>query len=327
MNGTGSGVADVESVMPNDGNTRVRFVQPVVKNTVESATSATNVNSDEACVLGTATKSFKAQHPVFHVVYVYLCETVKNKSKDGNPRIIETVAVPIRSTTRLRMALTLKHKQDYDVVVGFKEPTGRPRTDVPTLQYTIMGVQATYHNLTERGATDAAVRLNLLYSKGGLAGITEAVVVVTVKDVGLTGKIDRLFGGEFFRTLDTDSSTVSASEGTKVEGELKKPVEKLGSSEITPILEPAIIKPTSPGEKKAGRKRLIFNAAASTKHEREEGFNDLEGFLYRFRCLLSGLGESPFDGFSIAEERGQGSERLSTARRIRVPCKRQRNLG
>ncbi|CAE6476049.1 unnamed protein product [Rhizoctonia solani] len=127
-------------------------------------------------------------------------------------------------------------------------------------------------------------------------------MVEPVKDASLTGKIESLFSRDIFRTLDTDSSVVSASEGTKVEGKPKKPVEKLQSSEITPRLEPVITNPMSLEEKKAGRKRLISNAAASTKYEREEGFNGLEGFPYRFRCLASGLSESPFDGFSVAEE-------------------------
>ncbi|CUA76115.1 hypothetical protein RSOLAG22IIIB_06109 [Rhizoctonia solani] len=103
---------------------------------------------------------------------------------------------------------------------------------------------------------------------------------------------------------------VSASEGTKVEDEPKKPVEKLESSEITPSLEPGITRPTSPEEKKAGHKRLIYNAATSTKQEREEAINGLEEFPYRFRCLPSGLGESPFHGFSTAEERAKAKEAI-----------------
>ncbi|CUA70601.1 hypothetical protein RSOLAG22IIIB_09022 [Rhizoctonia solani] len=61
-------------------------------------------------------------------------------------------------------------------------------------------------------------------------------------------------------------------------------------------------------EKKAGRKGLISNAAASTKHEREEAFDGLKGFPYRFRCLPSDSDESPFNGLSIAEERAEVKE-------------------
>ncbi|CUA76105.1 hypothetical protein RSOLAG22IIIB_06097 [Rhizoctonia solani] len=122
MDGTGVGLADVESVILYDGNTRVRFVQTVVKNSIGSAKIATNVDADKVCVLVTA-------------------------------------------------------------FYGASIPEG------------------------------------------------------------------------FFKTLDTDSSAVSASEGTKVEGEPKKPVEKLQSSEITPSLEPMITKPMFLEEKKADCKR------------------------------------------------------------------------
>ncbi|CAE6502024.1 unnamed protein product [Rhizoctonia solani] len=121
-------------------------------------------------------------------------------------------------------------------------------------------------------------------------------MVETVKDSSLTGKIESLLAESFFRTLDTVP--------------LKKPVGKLESSEITPSLEPVMTKPTSLEAKKAGRKGLISNTATSTKYERKEEFHGLEGFPYRFRCLPSGLGESPFNGFSIAEKRAKVKEAI-----------------
>ncbi|CUA74374.1 hypothetical protein RSOLAG22IIIB_11166 [Rhizoctonia solani] len=209
--------ADVESVILYGGNTRVWFVQTVVRNAVRSAKLATTFDADKVCVLFTAFYG---------------------------------------------------------------------------------------------ASTHAVVKLTILHSESGSASIIEAEVVGTVKDTSSTGKIESVFSGHFLGALDTDSNTVSASEGTKVEGELKKPVEKLQSSEITPSLEPVITKPTSLEEKKAGRERLISNAAASTKHEREEGFNGVEGFPYRFRCLPSGLGESPSNGFSIAGKRAKIKEAI-----------------
>ncbi|EUC58906.1 HSP70 family protein, putative [Rhizoctonia solani AG-3 Rhs1AP] len=318
IDGTGVGLADVESVILHGGTTRVPFVQTVLKSTVGSAKLATNVNADEACVLGTAfygaslsrqfrTKPFKVQDAV--VREVYLSYTAENKGKDGNPRTINTMVFPVRSATGLKKTLTLKRKQDFDVVVGFNEiePAGQPGANVPTLQYIITGVEAAYNNLTERGATDAAVKLTLLYSESGLASITEAAVVGTVKDDSLTGKLKNFFGGGSSSTSATESSTASASEETKVEDEPKEPVEKIESIPVTVTLEPMTVKPMSLDEKKAARKRLIaLNAAASTKREHEEAFNNLEGFLYRLRRLLSDdSDESPFNGFSTPEERAK----------------------
>ncbi|KAF8729281.1 heat shock protein 70 family, partial [Rhizoctonia solani] len=326
LDGTDVGLADVESVILHGGNTRVPFVQTVLKSTVGSAKIATNVNADEACVLGTAfygaslsrqfrTKPIKVQDAV--VREVFLSYTAENKGKDGNPRTITNVVFPVRSATGVKKTLTLKRKQDFDVVVGFKEiePAGQPGANVPTLRYTISGVEAAYNNLTERGATDAAVKLTLLYSESGLASITEAAVVGTVKDDSFTGKLKNLFGGSPSTTTGTETSTASVSEETKVEDEPKAPVEKLESIPITATIEPVTIKPLSLDEKKAARKRLIaLNAAASAKREREEAYNNLEGFLYRLRRLLSDdSDESPFNGFSTPEERAKIEEAVDAA--------------
>ncbi|KAF8749292.1 heat shock protein 70 family [Rhizoctonia solani] len=326
LDGTDVGLADVESVILHGGNTRVPFVQTVLKSTVGSAKIATNVNADEACVLGTAfygaslsrqfrTKPIKVQDAV--VREVFLSYTAENKGKDGNPRTITNVVFPVRSATGVKKTLTLKRKQDFDVVVGFKEiePAGQPGANVPTLRYTISGVEAAYNNLTERGATDAAVKLTLLYSESGLASITEAAVVGTVKDDSFTGKLKNLFGGSSSTTTGTETSTASVSEETKVEDEPKAPVEKLESIPVTATIEPVTIKPLSLDEKKAARKRLIaLNAAASTKREREEAYNNLEGFLYRLRRLLSDdSDESPFNGFSTPEERAKIEEAVDAA--------------
>ncbi|KAH7339157.1 actin-like ATPase domain-containing protein [Rhizoctonia solani] len=325
IDGTGVGLADLESVILHGGNTRVPFVQTVLKSSVGSAKIATNVNADEACVLGTAfygaslsrqfrTKPVKVQDAV--VREVYLSYTAENKGKDGNPRTINTMVFPVRSATGIKKTLTLKRKQDFEVVVGFKEiePAGQPGANVPTLQYTITGVETALQNLTERGSTDAAVKLTLLYSESGLATITEAAVVGTVRDDSFTGKIKNLFAGGS-STTTTESSTASASEETKVEEEPKEPVERLESISLAVTVEPMTVKPMSLDEKKTARKRLLaLNVAASAKREREEAFNNLEGFLYRLRRLLSDdSDESPFVGFSTPEERTKIEEAVDAA--------------
>ncbi|CUA76117.1 hypothetical protein RSOLAG22IIIB_06112 [Rhizoctonia solani] len=129
-----------------------------------------------------------------------------------------------------------------------------------------------------------------------------------MNDHSSTGKIESLFSGEFSSILDTDSSSVSVSEGTKVEDEPKKPVEKVESSEITLSIEPVIVKPVSLDEKMAARKRLIPNAVGSTKHEREEASSNLKEFIYRHPCLPSDLDGSPCNGFLTAEERAEIEE-------------------
>ncbi|CAE6362326.1 unnamed protein product [Rhizoctonia solani] len=95
-------------------------------------------------------------------------------------RTIKMITLPIRSATELGKTSTPKHQQDCEVVVGSKEHTGQPIADVPTLQYTIMGVMAACNNLTERGAINTAAKRSVLHSESGLASITEAAVFGTI---------------------------------------------------------------------------------------------------------------------------------------------------
>ncbi|CUA76118.1 Lissencephaly-1 homolog [Drosophila mojavensis] [Rhizoctonia solani] len=131
-----------------------------------------------------------------------------------NPRIIKMITLPIRSANGLGKTSTLKHQQDYDVVVGSKEPTGHPISDVPTLQYTLTGVMAACNNLAERGATNTTTKRTGLHSESGLASITEAAVVgsiavmltfepVTVKPISLyENKAVRLKAAAFPTTIE-----------------------------------------------------------------------------------------------------------------------------
>ncbi|CAE6362348.1 unnamed protein product [Rhizoctonia solani] len=274
-------LGSVLELYPPPWNTRVSFTQTFVTNVAGSAKLPTDANTDEAC------------------------------GDDGNTRAIKAVALSIRSATEPSITLTVKHKQDFNVVVGLKD---QPSANFPTLQYTTIGAKTAHNNLTERGATDAAVKLTFPCSDSGLASITEAAVVGTMNDHSLTGKTESLFSGEFYRALNTDSSTVSVSEGTKVEGDPKKRFEKLQSSEITPSLESLIVKPVSLDEKMAARKRPIPNAVGSTKQESEEASSNLKGLLYRHPCLPSDLDGSPCNGLSTAEERAKNEGAVHTGR-------------
>jgi hypoxia up-regulated 1 len=59
---------------------------------------------------------------------------------------------------------------------------------------------------------------------------------------------------------------------------------------------------------------LALNVAATAKREREEAYNNLEGFLYRLRRLLSDDSEdSPFKHFSTPEERTMIEDAVNSA--------------
>ncbi|KAG8780738.1 lumenal Hsp70 protein [Ceratobasidium sp. 428] len=314
--GTDVGLADVQSVILHGGTTRVPFVQTVLKSTVGTAKIATNVNADEAAVLGTAfygaslsrqfkTKAIKVQDAVMKdVVLSYVAE---NKGKDGTPRTINTLVFPTQSAAGVKKTLTLKRKADFEVTVGtkFLEET------TPVVSYEITGVEAALTNLTERGSPDAAVKLTLLYSESGLASVVEANVVGTVKDDSITGKIKSFFGGSSSTSSSassetaTESATSTESAAAAEETKPAEPVERVESIALGVKVTPKTVVPMDRDEKKAARSRLIaLNKSASSKREREEAFNVLEGFLYRLRRLLSDDSEdSPFTEFSTPEER------------------------
>lgn len=305
---TGLGLEDVQSIILHGGTTRVPFVQTILKSTAGSDKIATNVNADEAAVLGTAfygaslsrqfkTKPIKVQDAVGRDVY--LTYTAESK-KDGNARTINTLVFPTRSAAGVKKTITLKRKADFEVVVGYKDPDAA----TPIVAYDILGVEAAYTNLTERGATDAAVKLTLLYSESGLSSVVEAAVVGTVKDDSITGKIKSFFGGSS-SSSSTESATSTESAAIPEETQPAEPVERVESIPLELKVTPRNIQPLTIDEKRTARSRLIeLNKAARTKREREEAFNVLEGFLYRLRRLLSDESEdSPFTEFSTPEER------------------------
>ncbi|KAG9101171.1 lumenal Hsp70 protein [Ceratobasidium sp. 392] len=311
---TGVGLADVQSVILHGGNTRVPFVQTVLKSTVGSAKIATNVNADEAAVLGTAfygaslskqykTKAIKVTDAVARdVVLSYVAE---GKGKDGGPRTINTLVFPARSATGVKKTLTLKRKVDFEVTLASKVL----ETTTPIVSYAFSGVEAALANLTERGSTDAAVKLTLLYSESGLASVLEANVVGTVKDDSITGKIKSFFGGSSSssstETATEGSATSTESAATAEETKAPEPVERVESIALDIKVTPLTVVPMDRDEKRTARSRLIaLNKSATSKREREEAYNVLEGFLYRLRRLLSDDSEdSPFTDFSTPEER------------------------
>ncbi|QRV96302.1 heat shock protein HSP70 family protein [Ceratobasidium sp. AG-Ba] len=308
---TGVGLEEVQSVILHGGTTRVPFVQTILKSTVGSDKIATNVNADEASVLGTAfygaslsrqfkTKPLKVQDAV--TKDVYLSYTAESK-RDGNTRTINTLVFAKRSAAGTKKTITLKRKADFDVVVGYKDP----EATTPIVAYDITGVEAAYTNLTERGATDAVVKLTLLYSESGLSSIVEAAVVGTVKDDSITGKIKSFFAGSSSSesSTSTEGATSTESAATAEETKPAEPVERVESIPLELKVTPKNILPLTVDEKHKARSRLIqLNKAARTKREREEAYNVLEGFLYRLRRLLSDDSEdSPFTEFSTPEER------------------------
>ncbi|CAE6379383.1 unnamed protein product [Rhizoctonia solani] len=245
---------NVESFILHDGNTRVWCVQTVVENAVGSAKLATNVYAGGTAFYGAwlfrqfGTKPVKVHDTVVRVVD--LGYTAENQGKDDlatHPRVCsrlgapdphpepshhESYSAPHQVRNQARNNLTLKHKQNLNVVVGFHEPAGHPSANITTMQYTIMGVKAAYNNITERGATDAGVRLYF------------------------ESEIKNLFSGGSSGTLATESSTASASEETEVEDKPKKPVEKDELIAVTLILEPVTVNLMFLDEKMADRKLL-----------------------------------------------------------------------
>ncbi|CAE6412544.1 unnamed protein product [Rhizoctonia solani] len=232
MDGTGIDLGDGESFILHDGMARVWCVQTVVKNVVGSAKLVTSVYADGSRVPGTAffgawlfhqlrTKSVKAQDTVVRVVY--LGHTAENKGEGGAHHIHCALFRTHQARNQAWNNLILKHKQNLNDAVGFHELAVYPSANITTTQRTITGVEAAYNNLTEPGATEAAVRL---YSESDLGSITEAAVVRTVKD-------DSLAAEGSSGTSATESSTASASEN-EVEEKLMNPIEKDEGDE-TPI--------------------------------------------------------------------------------------------
>ena len=95
---------------------------------------ATNVNADEAAVLGAAfygasvsrqfrTKSIKVQDIISADVQV--SHPSEKTSLSGNPKIINTVVFPAGSKVGSKKTMTFKRKDDFSLKVSYKKTPGR----------------------------------------------------------------------------------------------------------------------------------------------------------------------------------------------------------
>ncbi|QRV96304.1 actin-like ATPase domain protein [Ceratobasidium sp. AG-Ba] len=188
------------------------------------------------------------------------------------------------------------------------------RATTPIVAYDITGVEAAYTNLTERGATDAVVKLTLLYSESGLSSIVEAAVVGTVKGDSITGKIKSFFAGSSSgeSSTSTEGATSTESAATAEETKPAEPVERVESIPLELKVTPKDILPLTVDEKHKTRSRLLqLNKAARIQREREEAYNVLEGFL-NAASDTAGLG-SGVSGASVNPSRRYGADTMKVA--------------
>lgn len=225
-------------------------------------------------------------------------------------RTINTAVFPSGSKYGSKKVLNFRRKEDFTLSLGYKHPE-QPSATSLILDAELIGVTDAIVNLTDRGATDPVVRLQVGLSESGMAVIHDAFVYGEVKDDSITGKIKGFFGGSSSTTsteLDTETASESAVSATS-SGENAEPTEVKLMPNVIPLdinSRYLTVTPYTTEEISAARKRLLaVDQAEKLRAKTGEARNMLEGYLYRLRDLLDGDEMTPFMLFSKPEERAK----------------------
>ncbi|KAF8515704.1 Hsp70 protein-domain-containing protein [Hysterangium stoloniferum] len=314
---------DITSVIFMGGTSRTPIIQQAVKSLVGEAKIAQNVNTDEAAVLGAAfygasissqfkTKNIKVVDITPYDVQVsYLAEA---KIPGSRPRTISTVLFPAGSKLGAKKTLTLKRKDDIELVLSYKSPVkGVFPAEISQAQIT--GVSEAFGNLTERGATSPVIKVTIILTESGFAVVQDAVAFGEIKDESIAGKLKGFFGG----AASSETPSAEASEETSSlpapspTPEKEKSAKEKDQSTIALNVDvaPLSIHPLTYREKQASRERLVaIDQAERAKQRREDARNVLEAYLYRLRDLLDSDSSSTFMTYSKESERSELSRQL-----------------
>ncbi|KIK64926.1 hypothetical protein GYMLUDRAFT_39330 [Collybiopsis luxurians FD-317 M1] len=216
----------LSSVILFGGSTRTPMIQAAVKALVGEDKIASNVNTDEAAVLGAAlhgaslsrqfkTKDIRLTDILAHDVQAsYFAAPATDNAK---PRTITTSIFPIGSKVNSKKTLTFKRKEDFVIHFDYKDEAA-PGFPTQMLDVEIFGVAEALGNLTERGATNNVIKATVQLSESGFISVTDAIATGDIKDESLTGKLKDLFGGGSSKE-SIDEETASAGSETPIDPE------------------------------------------------------------------------------------------------------------
>ncbi|KZS89329.1 actin-like ATPase domain-containing protein [Sistotremastrum niveocremeum HHB9708] len=327
---------EVESVILTGGASRTPMIQNVLKSVVGNKL-ATNVNADEAAVLGAAfygaslSRVFKTKEIKVTDISPLPLQVSYVSESATKTRTIQTLVYPPGSKLGTRKTLTLRRKEDFNVTLEYgADAKGLPKGIV---EIELTGVADAYNNLTERGAVDPVVKFNVSLSDSGFVSIQDAIMYGEIKDDTLTGKLKGLFGaGPTSQTegtadaqpSDTESDSASSTESAQSSSTSETPAPEATAAKEKVVLNKKDqstihlemdryfknIPPMNYVEKQRAKERLAaVDSMEASKRRKEDARNSLEAYLYRLRDLL-GEADTPFVECSTEEERKTMAEKL-----------------
>ncbi|PPQ80345.1 hypothetical protein CVT25_003628 [Psilocybe cyanescens] len=333
---------NITSVILMGGSTRTPMIQAAVKAAVGDIIRdrvATNVNADEAAVLGAAlhgaslsrqfkTKNIKVTDICAHDIQVsYFAAPTSSNTR---PRSIATLIFPAGSKVGTKKILTFKRKEDFSLFIDYKNPVA-PGYPTRMLEVDLGNVTEAIANLTERGAVDPVVKATITLSESGFVTVTDAIAYGEIKDESLTGKLKEFFGGGSSSTDEAtqsaentpprDSDSASSSSSSASEAPSSSATPEKDNKPTAPVentiplsidVRFTTIPPMTVDEKKKARGRLrAIDLEETAKNRRAEARNTFESYLYRLRDLLTDdNAETPFKKCSQSSERQAISEKL-----------------
>ncbi|KAF9562890.1 actin-like ATPase domain-containing protein [Agrocybe pediades] len=331
---------NITSVILTGGSTRMPMIQAALKEKVGLDKIATNVNADEAAVLGAAlhgaslSRQFKTKPIKVTDIYVHDVQVsyfAAASSTNARPRSITTTIFPAGSKVGTKKVLTFKRKEDFTLFLDYKKEIA-PGFPTRMLEVELGGVTEAIANLTERGAVDPVVKATLTLSESGFVSVSDAFAYGEIKDESIAGKLKGLFSGGSSSdeittesadntpprdsSTDSESSSTSASSSSSSSAAAAKETKPAAPVEnkipLSIDVKFTTIPPMTVDQKKKSRSRLrAIDAEESAKNRREEARNTFESYLYRLRDLLEDEhSDTPFKKCSQMKERREIADKL-----------------
>ncbi|KAG8984460.1 lumenal Hsp70 protein [Tulasnella sp. JGI-2019a] len=290
LNAAGMTMDNITSVILTGGISRIPMIRSAVQK-VAGEKIAVSVNADEAAVLGAAfygatTKStWRTKDMRFQDLGAYDVQ-LKYRKENSAKELASSVFTPRSKvgTTNGKKLTFAKRTEDFGITVAYKNnPRPDFSEDIMTVRFS--GVAEALKNLTTSGAVEhPQITASFAYSDSGMIIVEDAQMVADVKMPETTSAPKIVVeGGE--------NST------SRPEDQEQNTLQRM-SVPLRIELEPLAIPRLTEEVKFTAQTRLtnILEAEAA-KSRREEAYNNLEGYLYRLRDLISGDDGTPFKEF------------------------------
>lgn len=286
---SGIDIVQIESFILTGGSVRVPFVQRKLIALVGEEKISKNVNADEAAVMG-ATFRGAALSQQFKVKDIKVSEVAGQAIEISYPN--ESGKVQRQGLFRpssimgREKYMSMKHSQDFSIQAN---TIGDPNT----LEYSITGVATAKKNMSDSGCLEESIRLGVDFTSDLMLNVSAQFICEEFAKENIADKVKGFFGRKDDSTSSESTSTLDPSDASDADASpstTSKPVKKQRVSQVSLQTKTTMypFRPLNREAKRSALKRLqALDDIDRDRVARDDARNELEGFTYRAREMLS----------------------------------------